>query len=226
MRRMCTILLAAAGACWAAAQAALPDMGLETADRYDAVSAQRGLEAASAGLLVLAAGFLVAGALAVTTRTPPTRLVRLGTLLTALGALWLVGGRAAFTLMFFRLTGPGVPREAALTVLDSPTGGGFLPLVLMLPALLLGPLLLALGLRRAGLAGWLPLVLWIAGIGIFLGTEFTVKAGEVVGVGLAGVALALLGSAVDGHGAVRQEPGLSPSGRRAAVPSPSRTPRR
>lgn len=226
MRRTCTILLGAAGACWAAGQAVLPDMGLETAERYDAVSAQRGLEAASAGLLVLAAVFLVAGALVVATRAPRTRLVRVGTLLTALGALWLVGGRAAFNLMFYRLTGPDVPREAALTVLDSPSGTGFVPLVLMLPALLLGPLLLAVGLRRAGLAGWAPLVLWVAGIGIFLAAEFTLKAGEVVGVGLAGTALALTGRAVDGHQAVGQEPAVTAGGRRAAAPSPSRTPRR
>ena len=54
-------------------------------------------------------------------------------------------------------------------------------------------MLLALGLRRAGLAGWLPLVAWVVGIGAFLATEFTIKAGEIAGIGLAAVALTLIG---------------------------------
>lgn len=59
------------------------------------------------------------------------------------------------------------------------------------------PVLLAVGLRRAGAAGWLPLLAWLVGIVGFLAAEFTVKAGEVAGIGLATVAPALIGHAVD-----------------------------
>lgn len=122
------------------------------------------------------------------------------------------GGRGAFNLVFLRATAPGVPREAGLAVLDAPVGPEFLALVLTLPALLLGPVLLAVGLRRARLAGWWPLCLWVVGIGTFLATEFTVKAGEIAGIGLAAAGLALIGHAVD-HAPGRA--GNGPSSRRS-----------
>lgn len=212
MRATCTILLGASGLCWAAGQAVLPDMGMENAVRYEAVVAARDLQAASARLLVVAAGLLVVATLAMAVRLPRTMLVRVGYLLTALGALWLVGGRAAFNLTFYRLTDPQVPRESALAVLDSATGPGFVPLVLTLPALLLGPALLAVGLRRARLAGWWPLITWVLGIGVFLGTEFTIKAGEVIGIALAALALGLIGRAADQLAPQPAIPSLSATG--------------
>ncbi len=84
----------------------------------------------------------------------------------------------------------------ALSVLDGSDGPGFIPLVLTLPCLLLGPVLMGVGARRAGLAGWLPLVLWVLGIGTFVATEFVLKAAEVAGIGVAAVALTLLGAAL------------------------------
>lgn len=196
--RLPLVLLAGGGASWLLGQAVLPDMGTRTAQRYDAVAAAQTAEAWSAALLVVAGCLLVLGALATARATAGldgrgARLVSLGAGLLALGGIWLVGGRAVFNMLFLRVVDPGVPREVAVGVLDDGGGVEFVPLVLTLPCLLLGPLLLAIGLRRAGLVGWGPLVAWVLGIGVFLGTEFVLKAGEVAGIALAAVALAWIG---------------------------------
>lgn len=198
------ILLCAGGLTWLLGQAVLPDMGLQTSARYDAVVDARDLEVWSAGLLVIAGCLLVLGALALTrtlgdVRGPGARLLRAGTSMLALGGVWLVAGRAAFNMVFLRVTTDAVPRTVAISMLDAGGGPEFIPLLVTLPCLLLGPVLLALGLRRAGLTGWLPLVAWVVGIGTFLATEFTVKAGEIAGIGLAAVALTLIGWSASGR---------------------------
>jgi len=198
------ILLCAGGLIWLLGQAVLPDMGLQTSDRYDAVANARDLEAWSAGLLVVAGCLLVLGALALTRalgdiRGPGARLVRVGTPMLALGGVWLVAGRAAFNMVFLRVTTDDVPRTVAISMLDAGGGPEFIPLLVTLPCLLLGPVLLALGLRRAGLTGWLPLVTWVVGISAFLATEFTAKGGEIVGIGLAAAALTLIGWSASGR---------------------------
>lgn len=58
------------------------------------------------------------------------------------------------------------------------------------------PLLVAIGLRHAGLAGWLRLATWVVGLGIFLATEFSSKADEIAGISSAALALPMIGSAV------------------------------
>lgn len=194
------LLLGTAGLAWLCGQAVLPDMGLQTAERYDAVVDARALEAWSAGLLVVAGCLLVLGALTVARALADlsgrgSGLVRIGVPMLALGGVWLVAGRAAFNMVFLRVTDADVPRDVALAMLDDGGGPEFLPLVLTLICLLVGPGLLALGLRRADLAGWTPLVVWVLGTGLFLATEFTVKAGEIVGIGLAALALTLIGRA-------------------------------
>jgi len=195
------LFLALAGLCWTAGQAVLPDMAMETAERYDLVAADRGAQAWAAALLILAGWFLVLGALAVSRavaarrRSRGARLLTVGTGMLALGGIWLAAGRGAFNILFLRATDPGVPRDAGIAMLDAAGGVEFAPLLLTLPALLLAPVVLTVGLRRAGLGSWLPLVLWVTGIGTFLASEFTVKAGEVAGIGLAAVALALIGRA-------------------------------
>lgn len=68
-------------------------------------------------------------------------------------------------------------------------------MLLTLPALLLGAVVLGIGLRRARLASWLPLILWAVGIGTFIGTEFTVKGGEIIGIATASLALVLIARA-------------------------------
>lgn len=192
------ILLGVSGLAWFTGQAVLPDIGLETSERYDAVVDARGLEAWSTGFLVVAGCLLVLGALAlsrslVDVHGRGSRLLKVGVPMLALGGVWLVAGRAAFNMVFLRVTTDDVPRAVALDILDEGGGAEFIPLLLTLPCLLVGPVLLAIGLRRAGLASWLPLVLWVLGIGLFLATEFTLKAGEIAGIGIAAVALTLIG---------------------------------
>jgi len=214
-QRSPAILLGAAGLAWLLGQAVLPDMGMRTADRYDAVADATTLEAWSAALLVVAGVLLVLGALATSralhdVRGRGARLIRLGTAMLALGGLWLVGGRGVFNMTFLRVTNDEVPRDVALTILDDGGGAEFIPLLLTLPCLLLGPCFLAVGLRRAGRAGWLPLAAWVVGIGIFLGTEFTIKVGEIAGVGLAGLALALIGWSASHHPRSTPHAGTAP----------------
>lgn len=202
-RHLTTAAYALAALSWTLGQGILPDMGTDTSARLDSVAAAPTLESISAGLLVLAGACLVLGAIAgayrlATEGGPPRALMLAGCALTGLGGLWLVGGRGAFNLMFVRVVqAESVARDGAVELLDSSGGVGFVPLLLMLPCLLIGPVLLAIGLKRAGLASWLPLAAWVAGIAVFLGTEFVIKAGEVAGIALAGVALVLLGRAVD-----------------------------
>lgn len=203
-RHLTTAAFALAGLSWTLGQGVLPDMGAETGSRYDEVAAASTLESLSAGLLVLAGVFLVLGSMVAVHRlaawagTAGRRLMLAGTALTGLGGLWLVGGRAAFNLMFVRVVDTeSLPRDTAIALLESSGGPGFVPLVLMLPCLLLGPVLLTVGLKRAGLAGWLPLAAWLLGIGTFLGTEFQIKAAETAGIALASLALALAARALD-----------------------------
>lgn len=200
-RHPTAILLALAGSAWTAGQAILPDMALDTADRYDLVAASRTAESWSGALLVVAGVLLVLAALSLARRLPTGpgerghRSLAIGTGMLGLGGVWLAAGRGTFNLMFVRLTDPDVPREAALTVLEAPGNAAFAPLLLTLPCLLLGPIVLTVGLRRTGAAGWLPLVVWVVGIAGFIASEFTVKAGEVAGIVLASVGLVMLGAA-------------------------------
>lgn len=210
-RRPTTAVIALAGLAWTAGQAILPDMALKTAERYDLVAADRAAEGWSGALLVLAGVLLVLGALSLARRlriepgARGHRRVVVGGALLGLGGIWLAAGRGAFNLMFVRLTDPDVPREAALSVLDAPAGASFAPLLLTLPCLLLGPVVLGVGLRRAVGASWLPVVLWVVGIGTFIASEFTTKAGEVLGIGLASVALVLLALASERSAPAQQE---------------------
>ena len=188
-------LLAAAGASWTTGQAVSPDMAMATAERYDLVAAARTAEALSAALLVLAGCLLVLAAVSLA-RIVPGRLLAVGTAMLGLGGIWLAAGRGAFNMVFLRATHPDVPRDAGIALLDTPGGIEFAPLLLTLPCLLLGPVLLAIGVRRAGAGAWLPLALWVIGIGTFMASEFTVKAGEVAGIAAASVALVLIGRAM------------------------------
>jgi hypothetical protein len=215
------LLLLLGGAAWTAGQGLLPDMGLEWEARLDAVSGARSAQSLSAALFIVSGALLVAAALA-TARMPAagrgSTALRIGALLLGLGGIWLAAGRGAFNLQMYRLTDPGVSRDAALAVASADVGPGFLALLPALPALLLGPLVLAIGAWRAGAAGRLPqlaLMCWVLGIGTFIATEFTVKAGEVVGVSVASLGLVLLGSALS-RGTVP-----SPTAGAVGIPAPS-----
>lgn len=193
-----TVPLVLAGVAWTAGQAVLPDMGTGSADRLAAVAADRPAQALSAALFVIAGGLLVVAAAIAVPRAPAGRgagLTRTGLLMIALGGVWLAAGRGAFNVLMYRLTDPAVAGGAAVDVLDADVGPGYLVLVLTLPALLLGPVVLAAGVLRAGAGprGWLALVAWVVGVGAFVVSEFSVKAVEVAGLAVATVALALLG---------------------------------
>lgn len=192
-----TLLLAAAGAAWTVAQAVLPDLGSTAADRYENVATSRDMEALSAALFFVAAILLVLGALSLTRHTPAGRGRRpmaIGIRLLAVGGIWLAAGRGAFNLEFLSLTGPDVPKDVALGLLEDSGGLAFVPLVLTLPCLLLGPVLIGIGMIRAG-GHWWGLALWVAGIGTFVATEFAVKSAEITGIALAAVGLAMFGAA-------------------------------
>ncbi|WP_040338274.1 hypothetical protein [Candidatus Blastococcus massiliensis] len=212
------VLLLLAGAAWTAGQAVLPDMGTAWSDRLAAVAADRPMQALATALFALAGVLLVAAAVVAGRADVSGRgsgLMRAGTVMLGLGGVWLAAGRGAFNLHMYQLTDPAIGREAAETVANADVGPGFLPLVLTLPALLLGPVVLAAGLlraRRAGALPWAALACWLLGIGAFVATEFTVKATEVAGIAVATVALVLLGRALS-----RPEEETAP----AAVPGES-----
>ncbi|QZY30079.1 hypothetical protein [Nocardioides coralli] len=224
MRGTTTALFAAAAGCWTAGQAALPDMGTTTGARYDAVAASPTAEGAATALLLAAGMLLVLAALSGARRVEASgqggRLLRVGTALVALGGVWLVAGRGAFNLLFLRLTAPEVPREVAVRVLDDAGGPAFVVLLLTLPCLLVGPVLLGIGLRRAGATGWLPVACWVAGIAVFLVTEFSLKLGEAAGVAVAGVGLVLLGRGLEALGG---QPPVRASSKAAATSSSRRS---
>lgn len=203
-RHLVTATLALAGLAWTCGQAVLPDMGHDAGERYDRVADTPGLESLSGGLLILAGALLVLGAVTASRRLASLALVRggaataTGTALLALGGTWLVGGRGAFNLMFVRLVDPdNVSRAEALRLLEASSGAGFVPLLLTLPCLLLGPIVLGVGLRRGGMVGWWPVALWVSGIAVFVGSEFSVKPAEVLGITTASVALAWMGRTID-----------------------------
>ena len=213
------LLMLLAGAAWTAGQAVLPDMGLEWAERLDAVAEARGAQTLSTGLFVLA-GILLVAAAVTAARAPVAgrgaRAIGIGTLLLGVGGIWLAAGRGSFNMQMYRLTDPAVARDAALDVAAADVGPGFIPLVLALPALLLGPVLLAVGSGRAGTAGklpWLALACWVLGIATFMASEFTLKAGEVVGLAVATVGLTLIGTAL-----IRPLPTVPVTAARAASP--------
>ncbi|MGY2128911.1 hypothetical protein [Blastococcus sp. SYSU DS0617] len=196
------VLLLLAGAAWTAGQAVLPDMGTAWSDRLAAVADDRPMQAVATALFVLAGALLVSAAVVAGGLRAFGRgggAVRAGTVMLALGGVWLAAGRGAFNLRMYQLTDPAVSRDAAETVVGVDVGVGFLPLVLTLPALLLGPVVLAAGLlraRQAGMLPWAALACWLLGIGAFVATEFTVKATEIAGIAVATVGLVLLGRAL------------------------------
>jgi hypothetical protein len=196
------VFLLLAGVSWSAGQALLPDMGETWEVRLEAVAAARTAETVSAGLLILAGAFLVAAAVTAAGRPVIGRgaaAIRVGTALLGVGGVWLAAGRGAFNLLMYRLTDPEVSPEAALAVADADLGVGFVPLLLTLPVLLVAPVVLGIGTWRTGRAGVLApaaLACWVLGTGVFIATEFTVKAGEIAGIALAGAGLVVLGLAL------------------------------
>lgn len=199
--RSLPVLFGTAGISWTAAQTTTPDMGATTDMRLEAVAASPEMQSLSTALLAVAAIFFVLSAISlaqIPLHGRGARLIRIGGMMLGIGGIWLAAGRAGFSLSMLQLTSGGVSRESAVAALSADPGIAFLAILPTLPALLLGPVLIGvgIGLHANRLSGWLPLMCWIAGIGIFIPSEFTNKLGEGVGIGLASLALVLASIAV------------------------------
>lgn len=146
------LLFAAAGASLLVAQALLPTSPSDATGQVAVAAAHRGAELGSA------VAFLVAGALLVLAVTSANRnemtrgrkVARIGLILTAIGALWPVAGRAAFNAILVALTGSGHDASTVKAVHEIGDSAAFSIFLPALAAFFIGPALLALGLRRAG----------------------------------------------------------------------------
>ena len=152
-RSRATVLFGTAGAALLAAQALLPALPSGIARQVAVAAGHRGGEAGSAVAFLLAAALLVLAA-AATNRLDLTRgraLTRVGLVLTGIGALWPAVGRASYNAILVALTGNG-DRSVAVSAVHTISGSGaFAMFLILLLAFVTGPIVLALGLRRAGL---------------------------------------------------------------------------
>jgi len=188
-------LFGAAGAALLAAQAVLPALPDSTAHQVAVAAAHRG------AVMVSALAFLVAGVLLVLGTTALNQLTlergrtltRVGLILTGLGALWPVAGRASYNAILVAVTGNAdrsTTVSAVHAVSDSAAFSAFLPLLV---AFAVGPVVLAMGLRRAGALPIWPAVLWLAGVMIVSATESSSRAGAALGMALVAGALGWIG---------------------------------
>lgn len=190
--------LAAAGASLLVAQALLPAMPGDAASQVAVGAAHRGAILGSSVAFLIAAVALVIGAAAVSGLSlgRGRRLAHVGTLLTAVGALWPAVGRASFNATLVALTGSS-PRAGAVSAIHSISSSGafavFLPL---LAAFALGPILLTAGLRREGAIAVWPALLWLAGVLIVNGAESSSRVLATVGMALVAGALIWIGRSV------------------------------
>lgn len=161
------------------------------------VAASRGPELLSAGLFLLAALLLVPASIGIATlaRGRGGRLISAGAVMLGVASIWLAAGRAMFCLMLYTLTDSGTSQQTAVAALDHIGNSGAFGLFLIsLASLLLAPIVLALGLWRAGRTpSWLAAIWTAATIG-FLAAE-TSKIGELICFGTMMAVLASLGFA-------------------------------
>lgn len=208
-------------AAWVSGQAVLPDMGLEWEQRLAAVAAARGAQELATVLLFVAGVLFVVAATALRTRTvdsPRPRLAAAGAVALGLGGVWLCAGRAAFNLQLLKATADGVDPASGLALLSASEGLGFVPFPLTLLALLSAPILLAAAAGGRVRTTWLPLGLWVIGIGAFMAAEFTNKPLEIAGIATANVGLVLAGAA---HLRRRATADGQPHGGSATTPPPA-----
>lgn len=196
-RRRAKWLLAGAGVALVAAQAALPVMPDDAAAQVGAIRGHRGAVAASAAAFLIAGALLVMAVAALNTMAVPRarRLTRLGLVLTGLGAAWPIGGRATFNLVMVAITGGADHASAVAATHAITSSAAFTPLLITLAAFALGPIVLTIGLWRAGTVPPWPAVLWLAGVLVVNAAEASSRPVTVAGMLVAGVALAWLGAA-------------------------------
>ena len=192
------LLFTGAGACLLTAQALLPAYPSPVRRQVAVAAGHRAAEATSVVTFV-AAGVLLVFAVAASSSLIVARgraLARVGLILTGIGALWPAVGRATFTAILVALTGH-TDRSAAVTAVhaisDSRAFALFLPLLV---AFALGPVLLTLGLRRAGaLAVW-PAILWFVGVLVVNAAEDQSRVLATAGMVAVATALAWIGHAI------------------------------
>jgi len=159
------------------------------------VAAARGRELASAGLFVIAGVLVLLASFGLIglAHGRGRRAVGVGTLLLAVSSLWLVAGRGLYESVVYAASAPSLPRAAAAATLgaigDSSAFALFLPL---LAAMMLAPLVLGVGLWRAGTTAVWPAVVWVVGLVAFLAVEGN-RLGELVTFGAMTGVLAWIG---------------------------------
>lgn len=189
-----------AGAAWTAAEAVLPDYGTTAAARYAHIAAAPGREGLAGALLGISAVLFVLAALGAMPRRPLGRGRRpaaVGVALLGLAGVWFAGGLAAFDVTAVQVVGSSVPADAGRFLIGTDYGSAFLPLDLTLLGLFVGPVVLGVGLRRARQVTWLPVVLWVAGLAVYVAFEWRSRAAELAGVVAMTAALTLLGRGLD-----------------------------
>ena len=217
-----TGLFAAAGVSLLVAQALLPTTPSDAAGQIAVAAAHRGAELGSA-VAFLAVGALLVLAVASTNRTEMSRgraLGKAGLILTAIGALWPLAGRATFNAILVALTSSGhdvASINAMHAIGNSAAFSIFLP---ALAAFFVGPALLALGLRRAGALPIWPAALWVIGVLTVNAAENSSRVLSGLGMALAAAALAWIGR---GTATVSTTEAIDTSSSRAAAPEPRAT---
>jgi hypothetical protein len=195
-------LFAGAGVALFVAQAVLPVLPDDSAGKVSVIQAHRSTFVLSAVSFLVAALLLIA-AVAAVNRVPVGRgrkLTRVGLLLTAAGALWPVAGRATFNLVMLAITGGadrGVATQAAQAIDNS---GVFSLLLLTLLAFAVGPIVLTVGLWRAGEMPVWPAVLWLLGVLTVNASDTSSRAIAALGMAVAAAGLGWLGAAACGEG--------------------------
>jgi hypothetical protein len=193
-------LLAGAAVGLLLGQAVLPTLPGDPVAKVAVVAANQ------TAVTISAAAFLASGILTVlammalnTADVPRARgLVTVGMVLTAVGALWPVGGRAAFNLIMLALAG-GEDRASAAAAAHAIDGSGTLAILLLtLAAFALGPVILVIGLWRAGIAPVWPALLWFVGVVVVNGAEESSRPVSSVGMLAAATALTWLGATISG----------------------------
>jgi len=192
------VLLGAAAVALLLAQALLPAVPSESADQVAYFAGHRAAATVAAAAFLIAAACLVVGTAAAAGAVVDRgrTLARIGVVVTGIGALWPAVGRATFDLVMVALTGK-LHGTAAVDAASAITNSAALALLLVtLLAFVVGPVLLGLGLWRAGAGSWLPAALWLIGVLVVNATDTSSKVGSVIGMLLAAAALAWIGIAV------------------------------
>jgi hypothetical protein len=197
----CTATLAGTGLLWTLAITLQPDAGSTPRQRWDHIAAHPSLEGLSGLMFYGVAALLVLSGIAVCTARISgrgSRAVTVGGVLVGLASLWLAAVYAAFNLLTVQLLQVKVPTAFAHKIIDGEADPWQHYFDLALLCVLVGPVVLAVGLRRAGLVSWLPLVLWVVGILTYAGTEFVFKPGQDAAMLVCTIGLLLMGRALDG----------------------------